>query len=41
MLFRSRRSTDELGVVYRPVEDTVRDHWTAWRDQRLADYPAI
>lgn len=37
----SRRSTDELGVVYRPVEDTVRDHWTAWRDQRLADYPAI
>ena len=30
----NQRGIDELGVAYRPVADTVRDHWTAWREQR-------
>jgi nucleoside-diphosphate-sugar epimerase len=28
------RSVKELGVVYRPVEETVLDHYEAWRAQR-------
>ena len=30
----NRRSVEELGISYRPVEDTVLDHYEAWRQQR-------
>ncbi|MPY56810.1 cinnamyl alcohol dehydrogenase, partial [Streptomyces spongiae] len=30
------RSVHELGVTYRPVEETVLDHYEAWRRQRAA-----
>jgi nucleoside-diphosphate-sugar epimerase len=30
----NRRSVDELGISYRPVEETVLDHYRSWRDQR-------
>ncbi|MFF1545519.1 NAD-dependent epimerase/dehydratase family protein [Streptomyces sp. NPDC058291] len=30
----NRRSTEELGLVYRPIEETVVDHYRAWREQR-------
>ncbi|MGW1272865.1 NAD-dependent epimerase/dehydratase family protein [Streptomyces sp. NPDC002491] len=30
----NRRSVDELGLVYRPIEETVTDHYRAWREQR-------
>ncbi|MFF7052915.1 NAD-dependent epimerase/dehydratase family protein [Streptomyces griseorubiginosus] len=29
------RSVNELGLVYRPVEETVLDHYEAWRRQRV------
>ena len=32
----NRRSTDDLGISYRPVEQTVLDHYDAWREQRRA-----
>ena len=32
----NRRSVDELGIDYRPVEQTVLDHYEAWRQQRRA-----
>jgi nucleoside-diphosphate-sugar epimerase len=31
----NHRSVDELGLTYRPVEQTVLDHYDAWRQQRL------
>ncbi|PKP78813.1 MAG: cinnamyl alcohol dehydrogenase [Alphaproteobacteria bacterium HGW-Alphaproteobacteria-3] len=34
----NRRSIEELGIGYRPVEETLRDHylsWQAWRDKAL------
>lgn len=37
----NRRSTEELGLVYRPVEETVRDHYRAWREQRGQRRPAV
>lgn len=30
----NHRSVDELGISYRPVEETVLDHHDAWREQR-------
>jgi nucleoside-diphosphate-sugar epimerase len=30
------RSVHELGVTYRPIEETVLDHYEAWRRQRSA-----
>jgi hypothetical protein len=27
---------DELGITYRPVEETVTDHYLAWRQHRSA-----
>ncbi|MFE9017273.1 NAD-dependent epimerase/dehydratase family protein [Streptomyces sp. NPDC007808] len=30
------RSVSELGITYRPVEQTVLDHYEAWRKQRSA-----
>ncbi|MEU0673525.1 NAD-dependent epimerase/dehydratase family protein [Streptomyces sp. NPDC006172] len=30
----NRRSVEELGVVYRPFEETLLDHHGAWREQR-------
>lgn len=33
----NRRSVDELGISYRPVEQTVLDHYDAWREQRRAN----
>ncbi|MGN9758636.1 NAD-dependent epimerase/dehydratase family protein [Streptomyces sp. SD31] len=30
------RSVNELGVTYRPIEQTVLDHYQAWRSQRSA-----
>ncbi|MGW6909899.1 NAD-dependent epimerase/dehydratase family protein [Streptomyces sp. NPDC054940] len=30
------RSVNELGVTYRPIEQTVLDHYAAWRSQRAA-----
>jgi nucleoside-diphosphate-sugar epimerase len=30
----NHRSVDELGITYRPVEETVLDHYDAWRQQR-------
>jgi len=32
----NRRSVEELGISYRPVEETVLDHYDAWREQRRA-----
>ncbi|MEV7420227.1 NAD-dependent epimerase/dehydratase family protein [Streptomyces sp. NPDC089919] len=32
----NRRSTDELGIVYRPWEETVVDHHRAWLERRRA-----
>lgn len=28
------RSVHELGITYRPIEETVLDHYETWRDQR-------
>lgn len=36
----NRRSTEELGVVYRPVEETLLDHYRTWREQRGQARPA-
>jgi nucleoside-diphosphate-sugar epimerase len=33
----NRRSTDELCITYRPVEETVLDHYEAWRRLRRPD----
>lgn len=30
------RSVSELGITYRPIEQTVLDHYEAWRNQRTA-----
>jgi nucleoside-diphosphate-sugar epimerase len=30
----NRRSIEELGISYRPLADTLRDHYTAWRAAR-------
>lgn len=30
------RSMSELGITYRPIEQTVLDHYEAWRNQRAA-----
>ncbi|MDF3144693.1 MULTISPECIES: NAD-dependent epimerase/dehydratase family protein [unclassified Streptomyces] len=30
------RSVNELGITYRPIEQTVLDHYEAWRSQRSA-----
>lgn len=30
------RSVNELGLTYRPIEQTVLDHYAAWRSQRAA-----
>lgn len=30
----NRRSTEELGLTYRPIEETLVDHHRAWREQR-------
>ncbi|KMS75309.1 cinnamyl-alcohol dehydrogenase [Streptomyces viridochromogenes] len=30
------RSVSELGITYRPIEQTVLDHYEAWRSQRAA-----
>ncbi|MFE5916817.1 NAD-dependent epimerase/dehydratase family protein [Streptomyces sp. NPDC056468] len=30
------RSVNELGITYRPIEQTVLDHYEAWRSQRAA-----
>jgi nucleoside-diphosphate-sugar epimerase len=30
----NRRSVEELGVAYRPVEETVLDHYESWLNQR-------
>ncbi len=30
----NRRSVEGLGISYRPVEQTVLDHYDAWREQR-------
>ncbi|WP_416986509.1 NAD-dependent epimerase/dehydratase family protein [Streptomyces sp. T028] len=30
----NHRSTDELGLTYRPVEETLLDHYRSWRGQR-------
>lgn len=32
----NRRGVDELGITYRPVEETVLDHYLTWRQQRGA-----
>lgn len=32
----NRRSTDELGLVYRPVETTLLDHYRSWATNRAA-----
>ncbi|WP_435837032.1 NAD-dependent epimerase/dehydratase family protein [Streptomyces asoensis] len=31
----NRRSTEELGLTYRPIEETLVDHYRAWREQRI------
>jgi nucleoside-diphosphate-sugar epimerase len=33
----NRRSVEELGITYRPVEETVLDHYEAWRRLRRPD----
>ena len=30
----NRRSIEELGIVYRPVEETLKDHYEAWLNSR-------
>ena len=30
----NRRSVEELGIAYRPVEETVLDHYDSWRARR-------
>jgi nucleoside-diphosphate-sugar epimerase len=30
----NHRSVDELGIVYRPIEETLRDHYRSWVAQR-------
>lgn len=30
----NRRSTEELGLTYRPIEETLLDHYRSWREQR-------
>ncbi|MGI5373580.1 NAD-dependent epimerase/dehydratase family protein [Streptomyces sp. CA-251387] len=30
------RSVSELGITYRPIEETILDHYAAWRSQRAA-----
>lgn len=30
----NHRSVDELGIVYRPIEETLRDHYRSWLQQR-------
>jgi nucleoside-diphosphate-sugar epimerase len=30
----NRRSTEELGLTYRPIEETLVDHYRSWREQR-------
>jgi dihydroflavonol-4-reductase len=30
----NRRSIDELGIVYRPVEETLVDHYNSWVKQK-------
>lgn len=30
----NRRSVEELGVAYRPIEETLLDHYGAWNEQR-------
>ena len=30
------RSVSELGITYRPIEETLLDHYAAWRSQRAA-----
>jgi nucleoside-diphosphate-sugar epimerase len=30
----NRRGVEELGLTYRPVEETLVDHYRAWREQR-------
>ncbi|MEH0449130.1 NAD-dependent epimerase/dehydratase family protein [Streptomyces sp. B21-102] len=37
----NRRSTEELGLVYRPIEETVTDHYRAWREQRARGSGAL
>ena len=32
----NRRSIEELGISYRPFEETITDHYAAWRRQRQA-----
>ncbi|MFF8970201.1 NAD-dependent epimerase/dehydratase family protein [Streptomyces sp. NPDC014995] len=32
----NRRSVEELGLTYRPIEETLVDHYRAWREQRRA-----
>jgi nucleoside-diphosphate-sugar epimerase len=32
----NRRSVDELGISYRPVEETVLDHYASWQTRRRA-----
>jgi nucleoside-diphosphate-sugar epimerase len=32
----NRRSVDELGLTYRPAEETVLDHYESWRSNRAA-----
>jgi nucleoside-diphosphate-sugar epimerase len=33
-MVNNRRSVEELGLVYRPFEETLLDHHRVWRDQR-------
>jgi nucleoside-diphosphate-sugar epimerase len=33
----NRRSVAELGLVYRPIDETLVDHYLAWRHQRKAE----
>jgi hypothetical protein len=35
----NRRSVQELGVTYRPAEETLIDHYLAWRGHRDAPKP--
>jgi nucleoside-diphosphate-sugar epimerase len=30
----NRRSIEELGIVYRPLEETLKDHYAGWLEQR-------
>jgi hypothetical protein len=30
----NHRSVDELGLVYRPVRETVLDHYESWHTRR-------